>query len=241
MNSLINMTDVPLILIFSYFAALLLRKKFKGIGIVKTIFFLTVILSSDLFLRMQDSVGAVNNAQMGASMEESQQIFSALQAIDISQYFSSLGLDPAWMNYINDAISNIFFIMIRSGVQIFIFLAALHAIPESMYEAAYMEGCTAWESFWTITFPMTGPIILVNFIYTIVDSFGSFLNPVVTYINSFRSVSLNLDISSALILDFILSVSPSSSALSICFPQEDFLSNLINRCPVQSAEGGQSA
>ncbi len=197
-NSLINMTDVPLILIFSYFAALLLRKKFKGIGIVKTIFFLTVILSSDLFLRMQDSVGAVNNAQMGASMEESQQIFSALQTIDISQYFSSLGLDPAWMNYINDAISNIFFIMIRSGVQIFIFLAALHAIPESMYEAAYMEGCTAWESFWTITFPMTGPIILVNFIYTIVDSFGSFLNPVVTYINSISFSQFEFGYSSAL-------------------------------------------
>lgn len=55
--SLVKMTDVPLLLIFSYFVALLLRKKFRGIGAVKTIFFLTVILSSDLFLRMQDSVG----------------------------------------------------------------------------------------------------------------------------------------------------------------------------------------
>lgn len=85
-GSLMNMVEVPLILIFSYFVALLLRKKFKGAAIVKTIFFLTVILSSDLFLRMQDSVGAVNNAQMNAAMSESQELFTAMQAIDLSQY-----------------------------------------------------------------------------------------------------------------------------------------------------------
>ena len=95
-----NMVEVPLILIFSYFVALLLRKKFKGAAIVKTIFFLTVILSSDLFLRMQDSVGAVNNAQMNAAMSESQELFTAMQAIDLSQYFTALGISPSIMNYI---------------------------------------------------------------------------------------------------------------------------------------------
>lgn len=38
-----------------------------------------------------------------------------------------------------------------------------------MYEAAAIEGCTAWESLWKITFPMISSLFLVNWIYTIVD------------------------------------------------------------------------
>jgi len=40
-----------------------------------------------------------------------------------------------------------------------------------MYEASRIEGATAWEAFWKITFPMLSPIILVNIIYTVVDTF----------------------------------------------------------------------
>ena len=217
-GSLMKMVEVPLILIFSYFVALLLRKKFKGAAIVKTIFFLTVILSSDLFLRMQDSVGAVNNAQMNAAMSESQELFTAMQAID-------LRISPSIMNYINDAISNIFSIMIRSGVQIFIFLAALHSVPDSMYEAANMEGSTAWESFWTITFPMTGPTIMVNCIYTIVDSFGSYLNPVVTYINGISFTSFEFGYSSALSWVYFLCIAIIIAVIFLLFRKKLFYQN----------------
>ena len=34
-----------------------------------------------------------------------------------------------------------------------------------------MEGATKWEEFWKITFPMLTPMILVNMVYTLVDSF----------------------------------------------------------------------
>jgi ABC-type sugar transport system permease subunit len=38
-----------------------------------------------------------------------------------------------------------------------------------MYEAASIEGCTKWESLWKITFPMVSGLLLVNWIYTIID------------------------------------------------------------------------
>lgn len=221
-KSLIGMTDVPLILIFSYFVALLLRKKFKGIGAVKAIFFLTVILSSDLFLRMQVSIGDINNAQINSSMQDSQQMFSILKAVDLSKYFTSLGIDPMWLNYINDAISNIFFIMIRSGVQIFIFLAGLHSIPMSMYEAANIEGATAWESFWVITFPMTGPIIMVNCIYTIVDSFGSYLNPVIMHINEIAFQQFDFGYSSAMSWIYFLCITIIIAVIYLLFRKKIF-------------------
>ena len=220
--SLLNMAQVPLILIFSYFVALLLRKKFPGIALVKMIFFLTVILSSDLFLRMQASVGSLNNAQLGAAMEETQEMFTMMEAIDLSRYFTSLNISPVFMEYINDAISNIFSMMIRSGVQIFIFLAALHSIPGSMYEAAEMEGCTAWESFWLITFPMTGPIILVNGIYTVVDSFGSYLNPVIDYINDVAFRLFEFGYSSALSWIYFLCIAVIIALIYLLFRKKLF-------------------
>lgn len=65
-----------------------------------------------------------------------------------------------------------------------IFLGGLQGISPSIYEASSIEGATAWESFWKITFPMISPMILVNAVYTIIDSFTSDSNVVMKYIQS---------------------------------------------------------
>ena len=65
-----------------------------------------------------------------------------------------------------------------------IFLAGLQSISPSIYESAYMEGASSWETFWKITFPMISPMILVNTIYTVIDSFTSSSNTVMSYISS---------------------------------------------------------
>ena len=64
-----------------------------------------------------------------------------------------------------------------------IFLAGLQSISPAIYEACKIEGATAWETFWKITIPMISPMILVNAIYTIIDSFTSKSNVVMTYIS----------------------------------------------------------
>ena len=64
-----------------------------------------------------------------------------------------------------------------------IFLAGLQSISPSIYEASQIEGATSWETFWKITFPMISPMILVNAIYTVIDSFTTQSNSVMTYIN----------------------------------------------------------
>ena len=45
-------------------------------------------------------------------------------------------------------------------------------------EAAEIEGATAWEYFWKITFPYVSPFILANFVFTVIDSFMSPMNKV---------------------------------------------------------------
>jgi ABC-type sugar transport system permease subunit len=81
-----------------------------------------------------------------------------------------------------DAISNIITIINSAGIQILIFLAALQTISKSIYEAADVEGATAWESFWKITVPMISPHILVVVIYTIIDSFMNVNNKLMQFI-----------------------------------------------------------
>ena len=68
-------------------------------------------------------------------------------------------------------------------MQIILFLSALQSIPSSSYEAARVEGATAWESFWFVTFPMVGPFLLVNIIYTVIDSFTDTTNKVMMKIS----------------------------------------------------------
>ncbi|MBE6633312.1 MAG: sugar ABC transporter permease, partial [Ruminococcaceae bacterium] len=54
-------------------------------------------------------------------------------------------------------------------------------------ESCKIDGATSWETFWKITFPMITPMILVNGVYTIIDSFTTESNVVMTYISSVYS------------------------------------------------------
>ena len=69
-----------------------------------------------------------------------------------------------------------------SGVPILIFLAGLQSISINLYEAAKVDGATAWESFWKVTFPMIKPMILVNILFCIVNSFTKANNEVMDYL-----------------------------------------------------------
>ena len=67
---------------------------------------------------------------------------------------------------------------------IIVFLTVPQSLSPSLYEAADVEGCSAWESFWKITFPMVSPLLLVNCIYTIIDFFMKNDNTVMEHINT---------------------------------------------------------
>lgn len=70
-----------------------------------------------------------------------------------------------------------------AGVQILLVLAGLQSVSPSLYEAARIEGATKWDEFWKITFPMLMPILFVNILYSIIDSFTREDNPVMKVIN----------------------------------------------------------
>jgi len=92
-------------------------------------------------------------------------------ALNVQALISSLNLPSELMNFVTLSVSRLEWIIKSAGVQIIVFLAALQAIPTSIFEAAEVEGLTGWEMFWKITLPMISPMILVNSIYTVVDCY----------------------------------------------------------------------
>lgn len=163
------LTNVPATLIFSFFIALLLNQTFKGRGAVRAIFFLPVILSSGVIVGLES--GNTLLADMKDVIESTSNdasITGVLESILVTSESSPMG---RMFGYVFDIINSVYDIAIASGIQIIIFLSALQTISPSMFEAAKIEGCTAWESFWKITLPMVSSMILVNIVYTVIDFF----------------------------------------------------------------------
>lgn len=158
----------PMILIFSLFIAVILNQEFKGRGFARAIFFLPVIIATGPVYNIINGDIASTGADSGAQ-------FSTLFETDIVdqllEFLGVMNISDQLSDVINSVVTNIFGLVWSSGIQILIFLAALQNIPVSAKEAASMEGATAWEYFWKITLPYVSPMILANFIYTVIDSF----------------------------------------------------------------------
>ncbi|MBE5786267.1 MAG: sugar ABC transporter permease [Clostridiales bacterium] len=182
-------------LVVSFLVAVILNQNFKGRVLCRAIFFLPVILSSGVlpgiesqneFYNMMNSLSAEMQDSAGVNLSQS-----------IQDLLSVSGVGSEVFDVIFTMIDSIYDIVMASGIQIIVFLTGLQSISPSLYEAADVEGCSAWESFWKITFPMVSPLLLVNCIYTIVDFFMKNDNKVMEHINSIHA-KLDYGLSSAM-------------------------------------------
>ncbi len=177
--------DIPAIIIFSLFMAVLLNQKMAGRAMFRAIFFVPVIISTGIMesIEAQNTLGGMMDEGISDGSEESasDQIVSAL---DIEVLFSSMQVGTGLVGLVVEWVNNIFSIVNRSGVQMLIFLAGLQSISPAIYESCQIDGATAWETFWKITFPMISPMILVNAVYTVIDSFTSESNTIMKFIDA---------------------------------------------------------
>jgi len=182
------------IMVFSFFVALILNQKFKGRALVRAIFFLPVILSSGVILGIE-----YDNALLSGIQDVIQQSTQFANVSDVvGDILEAFGLADALVAQVYVLVDSIYDIAISSGIQIIIFLSGLQTVPEAMYEAAAIEGCTAWESLWKITFPMVSSLFLVNWVYTIVDFFMRSDNEVMKKIQATMIINLQYDFASAM-------------------------------------------
>jgi len=181
--------DIPTILLFSLFIAILLNQKMIGRAAFRAIFFIPVLLTTGLIASIDasntlgdymDSTGEGIDTGAGASSGAAE----IVSATDLQNLFSNMVVGGELAGFVTSAVNNIFDIVNRSGVQMLIFLSGLQGISPSIYESCQMEGASPWETFWKITLPMVSPMILVNAVYTVIDSFTSESNEVMKYVNA---------------------------------------------------------
>ena len=176
--------DIPAILIFSLFMAIMLNQKMVGRGVFRSIFFIPVVLSTGIMESIAAMDVLTDYMESGEGIDDgSGQTQDALvSADDLALLFANMKVGTDLVKIITDLVNDIFDIVNRSGVQMLIFLAALQSISPAIYESCKIDGATAWETFWKITLPMISPMILVNGVYTIIDSFTTESNPVMVFI-----------------------------------------------------------
>ena len=203
-RSLVNsirttLLNVPLVVFFSFFMAVLLNQNFKGRSFVRVLFFTPVILSTGILQKM-DNFKSLESGL--ASGELNSAISDAIGIFDLSSFLLSLNIAPDIVVYLTNAVESIYTIINMSGIQMLIFLMALQSISPSLYEASAIEGATTWENMWKITFPLVSPYILTTSVYTIIDSFTSYTNPIMEEIQAVSQGS-NLNFSMLTSMSFI--------------------------------------
>lgn len=167
------------ILIFSLFIAVILNQNFRGRTLARSIFFLPVLIATG------PVISIINGDMTSQGISDASQFSTLFKTDLVSELMEFLGLyniNQTVTELIETITSDVLNLVWNSGIQILIFLSALQNIPPSAKEAASMEGATAWEFFWKITFPYISPMILANLVYTVIDAFVSTDNVVMKYV-----------------------------------------------------------
>ena len=133
--------------------AVMLNRKNRGMGVLRTVYFLPVVLP------------AVPVMLLWMNM------FNPTSGI-INQFLRLFGLEgPLWLNSpIWSKPAMILMSLWGIGGTIVIFLAGLQDVPDYLYEAARIDGASSFTMFWKITVPLLAPVILFNVVTGIVGA-----------------------------------------------------------------------
>ena len=150
------------VLIISIFLAIILNQEFFGRSFWRVIFSLPIIVASGLVL----SVFQKDLTFQASVTSESTNIF---QNEALTEMLLSMGIGDKIINIVVEAVGSVVDILWMSGVQILLFITGLQSISPSLYEVCDVEGATAWQRFWKVTFPLLTPYIFLNIVYSIID------------------------------------------------------------------------
>ena len=189
--------EVPAIIVFSLFIAVVLNQKMLGRAMFRAIFFVPVIISTGIMESINDADMMAGSSGEGIDDGSGGGASDIVSVLDIQILFSSMKVGGGLVQYVVGLVNNVYNIINYSGVQMLIFLAGLQSISPAIYEACRIDGASGWETFWKVTFPMISPMILVNAVYTIIDSFTRTTNPAMEYINNYTGPNDEVSIAMA--------------------------------------------
>lgn len=134
--------DVPAIVIFSLFMAIVLNQKMVGRAVFRAIFFIPVILTTGLIDQIDQSNLVMSYMNSGGIDTGASDALNGgtdiISALDVTSLLGNMAVGTELVEYVVDVVNNIFNIVNRSGVQMLIFLAGLQSISPAIYESCTM-------------------------------------------------------------------------------------------------------
>jgi len=152
-----GLVALPLGLVFSYLIAVLLNTKLAGINVWRTIYFLPSVIAGVavalLWVRIFDTRYGILNPFL--------------------EHFGIKG--PGWLSDPKWVLSALVIMSLWGvGGNVIIYLAGLQGVPTDLYDAAKVDGATAWQRFIYVTLPMTTPVIFYNLVLGLIATFQYF-------------------------------------------------------------------
>lgn len=148
---------VPGKLLLALIVALLMNQKLRGINLIRTIYYIPSLFGGSvavcaLWKLMFTDTGVVN------------------------AFLGKLGIGPiSWLGNPDIAMKTIVMMEIwQFGSSMIMFLAALKNVPQTLYEAAEIDGSSKIHSFFHITLPQITPIILFNLLMQTIQALQNF-------------------------------------------------------------------
>jgi len=151
--------SVPLGVVTSLAIAGLVAQRLRGVGVFRTLFYIPAV-SSQVALSMVvlwillPEVGLINSAMRWLGLDGSTNFIA----------------EPGWAMAALVAMS----VWIGLGPRMIIFLAGIQSIPETLYEAAAIDGATRWKRFRYVTLPLLAPTTLFVVVTTTIAAFQLF-------------------------------------------------------------------
>lgn len=148
---------LPLGLIISYLMAVLLNQKIRGVNFWRTVYFLPSVIAGVAVALLW---GRIFDPKFGI----------------LNPFLAHLGIKgPGWLADPQWAVPALVIMSLWSvGGNIIIYLAGLQGVPTDLYDAAKVDGATAWQRFRHVTLPMTTPVIFYNLILGLIGTFQYF-------------------------------------------------------------------
>jgi len=148
-------------LTWSFFLAMLLNFKLKGIGIFRFFFFVPAVMPS---IALAFAFQLLYNKEIGV--------------INYILYLFGINNGPNWLMDNHLVIPSIIFVCLytyTTGQMMLIFDASLKEVPKELYEACAIDGASYFQKFYYVTLSYISPVILFNLVIATINAFnGSF-------------------------------------------------------------------
>jgi ABC-type sugar transport system permease subunit len=157
------LVHIPLQIVIALTLAYFLNQKLFARGFFRASFFMPVVISGVVVTILWQQLygletGLFNRILIGLGIDRVEWLSNPKIAM------ISIAIMATWKNV---------------GLYVILFLVGLQAVPKSFYEAAEVEGATAWQQFRYITLPAINPTVFMVVILSTIGGFSLFIEPYV--------------------------------------------------------------